>query len=105
MSSLFSDKSNEADKKELPEWLYCALTNEVLRNPVWLSKSKNPVNYEKKALEDYFEENGCYDPKTGEPVDETQVCVNYALLRKIEDFIRDNPDAWPKIPLSIQQSR
>lgn len=47
--------------KEIPEYLLCRITDDLMEDPVILSSG---FTYEKKAILSHFDKNGYFDPVT-----------------------------------------
>ena len=58
---------------EIPEFLLCRITDELMNEPVILSSG---FTYEKTAIQKHFEVNGAFDPMTREQVSFNNLVVN-----------------------------
>jgi hypothetical protein len=58
---------------EIPEFLLCRITDELMNEPVILSSG---FTYEKTAILKHFEVNGAFDPMTREQVSFNNLVVN-----------------------------
>ncbi len=97
MTSLFPE--NKA--KTVPSKFKCALSGEVMQDPVFILGSPMLVGYERKNLEDYFDKNGPEDPYNKKEVDTDAVREFVSLRVEIEKFTLINSHLWgTEIPLS-----
>ncbi len=88
-----------SNEKPIPPQYRCALTNQLMQHPVRIYGSRMPVAYEKKALENYFNDYGLEDPQTKHEISEDMVGADIALQKKIEAFLQANPELWEKYPI------
>lgn len=78
------DKKNI--QKNIPPKFICALSKQIMLEPVRIAGSKVPLAYEKSAIEAYYEEHG-EDPMTHEDLgDDAHFIPDLALKREISDF-------------------
>jgi hypothetical protein len=67
---LESNQGNNVRYDDIPEYLICRITDELMRDPVVLSSG---FSYERSAILKHFEMNGCFDPLTREEVSKTVI--------------------------------
>lgn len=79
--------------QQVPETLCCAITMEIMRDPVMTSSG---ISYERSALKTHFEVNGNFDPITRKECNPKEVISNVNLKGYIENYLEFNPWAYPE---------
>jgi hypothetical protein len=87
---LESNQGNNVRYDDIPEYLLCRITDELMRDPVILSSG---FSYERSAILKHFEVNGNFDPLTREEVSKS-VTDNHNLKQAAEDFLKRCPWAF-----------
>ncbi|KAG6606301.1 E3 ubiquitin-protein ligase CHIP, partial [Cucurbita argyrosperma subsp. sororia] len=78
-------KVGEADApSEVPDYLCCKITLDILRDPVI---TPSGVTYERAVILDHFRKVGNFDPLTRELLDESQLVPNLAIKEAVEAFL------------------
>ncbi|XP_022931210.1 E3 ubiquitin-protein ligase CHIP-like [Cucurbita maxima] len=79
------EKVGEADApSEVPDYLCCKITLDILRDPVI---TPSGVTYERAVILDHFRKVGNFDPLTRELLDESQLVPNLAIKEAVEAFL------------------
>lgn len=76
-------QDEEEDDQNIPEFLKCPITLDLMLEPILLSSGHT---YEKDELTKHFTKNGYIDPLTKETV-QPELIDNINLRQAIEDFI------------------
>ncbi|KAA0068084.1 E3 ubiquitin-protein ligase CHIP [Cucumis melo var. makuwa] len=79
------EKVAEADSpSEVPDYLCCKITLDILRDPVI---TPSGVTYERAVILDHFNKVGNFDPITRELLDESQLIPNLAIKEAVQSFL------------------
>ncbi|XP_038886938.1 E3 ubiquitin-protein ligase CHIP isoform X2 [Benincasa hispida] len=79
------EKVAEADApSEVPDYLCCKITLDILRDPVI---TPSGVTYERAVILDHFHKVGNFDPITRELLDESQLVPNLAIKEAVQSFL------------------
>lgn len=79
------DKATEDDKPtKVPDYLCCKITLDILRDPVI---TPSGVTYERVAILEYLQKDGCLDPLTRKPLDPSQLVPNLAMKEAVRAFL------------------
>ena len=76
-------KEEVEEEKNIPEFLTCPISLEVMIDPKLLSSGHS---YEKEEIKKHFKKNGLKDPLTNENVKAEQI-DNINLRQAIEDYL------------------
>jgi STIP1 family protein 1 len=79
--------------REVPDWLCCKITMDVFRDPVI---TPDGISFDKQVLLDHLAKNQT-DPFTRQPLTSADLRPNYALKEACDEFLRDNPWAYPSV--------
>ena len=80
-------------QREVPDWLCCKITMDIMRDPV---VTPDGISYERSVLLDHLAKNEI-DPFTRQPLTKADLRPNYALKEACEEFLRENPWAYPDV--------
>lgn len=83
---------------EVPESLCCAITMEIMRDPVMTTSG---ISYERTAILTHFETNGNFDPITRKECNPWEVISNVNLKKYIEIYLDNNPWAYPEDEIQL----
>ncbi|KGN58379.1 E3 ubiquitin-protein ligase CHIP isoform X1 [Cucumis sativus] len=79
------EKVTEADSpSEVPDYLCCKITLDILRDPVI---TPSGVTYERAVILDHFNKVGNFDPITRELLNESQLIPNLAIKEAVQSFL------------------
>ena len=79
--------------REVPDWLCCKITMDVFRDPVI---TPDGISFEKQVLLEHLSKSQT-DPFTRQPLTQADLRPNYALKEACDEFLRDNPWAYPNV--------
>jgi hypothetical protein len=79
--------------REVPDWLCCKITMDVLRDPVI---TPDGISFERTVLLEHLSKSQT-DPFTRQPLTATELRPNYALKEACDEFLRANPWAYPNV--------
>lgn len=85
---------NKKRKLEIPEYLICKITLDIMENPVITEAG---ICYEKEVLIQHFEKNGGIDPSTRKPIS-TKFHEDVNVRQAIQYFLQHNPWAFEFTP-------
>lgn len=88
-------KSQKERHGHIPDFLLCRITDDFMQEPVIIQSG---FTYEKKAIIQHFQINGCTDPITRQQVDPHVMIPNHYLKQASEYFIEKNPWSFMYIP-------
>ena len=78
-------------KADIPKYLLCDLTGELMENPVITSEG---YTYEKEKLLEFISKNGAVDPVTKYKIDPAKAFPNISVKAATEDFLETHPWAY-----------
>lgn len=86
------EKAAEADTPtEVPDYLCCKITLEILRDPVITTSG---VTYERAVLLEHLRKVGTFDPITREHLEANQLVPNLAIKEAVRSFLNDHGWAY-----------
>lgn len=91
LSEVF-DKAAESNRPaEIPDYLTCKITMEILKDPVI---TPSGITYEKSALLEHLQKVGEFDPVTRELLRADQIIPNFAIKAAASAYLKDNGWAY-----------
>ncbi|KAK6937865.1 hypothetical protein RJ641_031373 [Dillenia turbinata] len=81
---VFRKASEDDIPSEVPDYLCCKITLDILRDPVITPCG---VTYERAVIIDHLEKVGKFDPVTREPLHQSQLVPNLALKEAVQAFL------------------
>ena len=86
------DKAAESNRPtEIPDYLTCKITMEVLKDPVI---TPSGITYEKSTLLEHLQKVGKFDPVTREVLTADQIIPNFAIKAAANAYLKDNGWAY-----------
>ena len=79
---------------EVPDYLLCRITDELMDEPVILQSG---FTYERAEIMRHFERNGNFDPITRQEVDSEILIENKHIKHATADFLTKNPWAFERV--------
>ncbi|XP_078434017.1 carboxyl terminus of HSC70-interacting protein [Wolffia australiana] len=85
-------RASSADKlKEVPDYLCCRITLDILRDPVI---TPSGITYERAVLLDHLQTVGRFDPVTREALEPCQLVPNLAIKEAVQSFLEEHGWAY-----------
>ncbi|XP_022159463.1 E3 ubiquitin-protein ligase CHIP [Momordica charantia] len=82
--SVFEKVADADAPSEVPDYLCCKITLDILRDPVI---TPSGVTYERAVILDHFRKVGNFDPITRELLSESQLVPNLAIKEAVQAFL------------------
>jgi STIP1 family protein 1 len=95
LQRIMAEEGDRARKREIPDWLCCKITWDVVRDPVL---TPDGVTYERSVITEHLEKNGDFDPVTRNRLQLSDLRANLALKAATDEFLLRNP--WAAVPVS-----
>ena len=83
----FLNASNESVEFNIPEYLTCRITLELMEDPVVTDSGQT---YERDAIEAHIQKNGKTDPFTRQPI-KGPLYPNVSVKKAVQEFLDHNP--------------
>lgn len=91
LSEVF-DKAAESNRPaEIPDYLTCKITMEILKDPVI---TPSGITYEKSALLEHLQKVGKFDPVTRKELTADQIIPNFAIKAAANAYLKENGWAY-----------
>ena len=84
---LFREIDDRRKKREVPDFLCCKISFELLEEPV---VTPSGITYNRKPLEEHLQRVGHFDPVTRVPLTQEKLIPNLSLKEVVEDFVANN---------------
>eukprot|EP00386_Alphamonas_edax_P006485 GDKI01020973.1.p1 GENE.GDKI01020973.1~~GDKI01020973.1.p1 ORF type:complete len:291 (+),score=46.21 GDKI01020973.1:39-875(+) len=101
MEHMFFEDRRERQDREVPDYLCCKITMELMRDPVI---TPSGVTYERQAIVSHLKQNGKFDPVSRKPCTEDQLVPNLSVKEAVDSFLEKHPwayeeDSWTQEPI------
>ena len=84
---LFRQIDERRQKREVPDFLCCKISFELLEDPV---VTPSGITYNRKELEEHLQRVGHFDPVTRVALTQEKLIPNLSIKEVVEDFIANN---------------
>ena len=85
--NLFREIDDRRQKREVPDFLCCKISFELLEDPV---VTPSGITYNRKELEEHLQRVGHFDPVTRVALTQDKLIPNLSMKEVVEDFIANN---------------